>query len=92
LPQLRGRAVERRFVVQAEALVDLLADPRVVFGGTSAARVFGWELPNGAWPVEAYIAETHVVALMEKYGLEQDDRSAELVLRSVQEPWPNTAR
>ena len=88
LPRLRGRAVARRFVVQAEMLVDLLADPRIVLAGTSAARVLSWELPTGAWPVEAYIAETHLVALMDQYGLERDDQSADLVLRSVQEPWP----
>jgi hypothetical protein len=41
-----------------------------------------------SWPVEAYVAETHLVALIEKYGLERDDRSADLVLRSVPEPWP----
>ena len=66
----------------------MLADPRVVLGGASAARVLSWELTDGSWPVEAYVAETHLVALMEKYGFERDDRSADLVLRSVPEPWP----
>jgi segregation and condensation protein B len=87
-PRLRGRAVERRFVVQAQFLVDLLADPRVVLGGTSAARVFGWPLTDGTWPGEAYVPESHLVALVETYGLERDERSSDLVLRSVQEPWP----
>src|SRR6266853_1131382 len=87
LPRLRNRAAERRFLVGAEPLLELLADPRVVLGGTSAARVFGWELADGSWPVEAYVAETHLVALVEQYGLERDDdRSDDLVLRSVQEP------
>jgi hypothetical protein len=39
-----------RLEARAESLVELLADPRVVLGGTSAARVFGWEFPNGTWP------------------------------------------
>ncbi len=88
LPRLRNRAVERRFLVGAEPLLELLADQRVVLGGASAARVLSWELTDGSWPVEAYVAETHLVALMEQYGLERDDRSADLVLRSVPEPWP----
>src|ERR1700674_372687 len=75
LPRLRNRATERRFLVGAEPLLDLLADPRVVLGGASAARVLSWELTHGSWPVEAYVAETHLVALIEKYGLERDERS-----------------
>jgi hypothetical protein len=88
LPRLRTRAAERRFLVGAEPLLELLADPRVLLAGTSAAQVPGWDLPSGTWPVEAYVAETHLVALIEKFGLERDDQSAELVLRGVQEPWP----
>jgi hypothetical protein len=88
LPRLRNRAAERRFLVGAEPPLELLADPRVVLGGASAAQVFSWELTDGSWPVEAYVAETHLVALMEQYGLERDERSADLVLRSVLEPWP----
>src|SRR6202022_3804010 len=84
----RWRAAERRFVVGAAPLLELLADPRAVLGGTSAARALGWDLPAGAWQVEAYVAETPLVALVEQYGLERDDRSADLVLRSVPEPWP----
>src|SRR5439155_1623943 len=50
--------------------------------------VLSWDLTDGSWAVEAYVAETHLVVLMEQYGLERDDRSADRVLRSVPEPWP----
>ena len=55
LPRLRNRAAERRFLVGAEPLLELLADPRVVLGGASAARVLSWELTEGSWAVEAYV-------------------------------------
>jgi excisionase family DNA binding protein len=56
-PRLRGRVIIRRFAVGAEALVDLLADDRLVLAGQSAARALGWPLPAGDWPVDAYVAE-----------------------------------
>jgi hypothetical protein len=55
-------------VPRGKRAVELLADSRVVLGGASAARVLSWELTDGSWPVEAYVAETHLVALMEKCG------------------------
>jgi len=88
LPRLRGRAIERGFVVRAEPLVDLLADSRVVLGGTSAARLLGLELPSGAWPVEVYVAQTHLALLVDQYALERDDQAPDLLLRTVPEPWP----
>jgi len=88
LPHLRGRAIERGFVVGAEPLVDLLADSRVVLGGTSAARLLGWEFPSGTWPVEAYVAETDLDPLVDQYALERDDQAPDLLLRTVAEPWP----
>jgi len=88
LPRLRGRARERGFGVGAEPLADLLADSRVVLGGNSAARLLGWELPDGTWPVEAYVAEPQLAALVDQYALERDDQSADVLLRTVQEPWP----
>jgi hypothetical protein len=62
LPRLRGRAIVRRIAVGAEALVDLLADGRLVLAGTSAARALGWLLPGGDWPVDAYLAECDLIA------------------------------
>ncbi len=40
-PRFRGRAIKRGFVVRAVPLVDLLADPRLVFGGSSAVGLLG---------------------------------------------------
>jgi len=91
LPRLRGRATARMFLVPAERLVELLADVRVVLGGSSAARLLGWALPEGTWPVEAYVLETELVPLIEQYALEREDQSADLVLRTVQDPWPFAA-
>jgi len=79
------------FLVPAERLVELLADARVVLGGSSAARLLGWALPDGPWPVEAYVLETELVPLIEQYALEREDQSADLVLRTVQDPWPFAA-
>jgi segregation and condensation protein B len=87
LPRLCGRAIARRFAVGAEALVDLLADPRVVLAGPSAARALGWPLPDGEWPVDAYVRERDLVEVVEGYALEPDP-SGEVRLRSVPEPWP----
>jgi hypothetical protein len=87
LPRLRGRATARMFVVPTERLVELLADPRLVLGGSSAAQLLGWALPAGPWPVEAYVLETELVPIVEQYALERSDHSADL-LRTVQEPWP----
>jgi hypothetical protein len=55
LPRLCGRANPRRFAAGAEALLDILRDPRLVVAGPSAARALGWKLPDGSWPVEAYV-------------------------------------
>jgi len=88
LPRLRGRAIERGFVVRAKPLVDLLSDSRVVLGGTSAARLLGWEFPRGTWPVEAYVAETQLAPVVDRYALDRDDQAPDLLLRAVPEPWP----
>jgi segregation and condensation protein B len=87
LPRLRRRAKPRRFAVGAEALVDVLSDPHVVLAGPSAARALSWNLPDGSWPVEAYIPEPALVEVVERYELEPDP-AGDLVLRSVPEPWP----
>jgi segregation and condensation protein B len=87
LPRLRGRASMRRYAVGAEALVDLLGDTRLVLAGASPARVLGWELPQGNWPVEAYVPESALVDVVEHYELEPD-LDGDVVLRSVPEPWP----
>jgi len=88
LPRLRGRATTRMFFVPAERLVELLADVRVVLGGSSAARLLGWALPEGTWPVDAYVLETELVPIVEQYALERADQSTDLLLRTVQDPWP----
>jgi len=88
LPRLRGRAIERGFVIRAEPLVDLLADSRVVLGGTSAARLLDWDFPSGTWPVEAYVAETQLAPLVDRYALDRGDQAPDLLLRAVPEPWP----
>ncbi len=88
LPRLRSRATLRGCVIRAEPLVDLLADPRVVPSGSSAARLLGWQLPDDTWPVEAYVAEPQLAALVDQYALERDDQAPELLLRTVPEPWP----
>jgi excisionase family DNA binding protein len=87
LPRLRGRAVARRFAVGEAALVDLLADPRVVLAGPSAARALGWELPNGGGPLDAYVPQGDLVEVVERYELDPDP-GGEVWLRSVPEPWP----
>jgi len=87
LPRLRARAVARRFAAPAESLVDLLEDARLVLAGPSAARALRWPLPSGSWPVDAYVPESVLVDLIERYALEPDPHG-DLVLRSVPEPWP----
>jgi hypothetical protein len=87
LPRLRCRSVIRRFAVGAEALVDLLANPRVVLAGPSAARALGWPMPDGEWPVDAYVPEPDLVEVVERYALDPE-AGGEVWLRSVPEPWP----
>jgi hypothetical protein len=77
----------RRFAVGAEALVDLLGDPRLVLAGPSAARALSWNLPDGSWPVEGYVPEPALVDIIERFELEPD-LTGDLLLRSVPEPWP----
>jgi hypothetical protein len=91
LPRLRGRATLRRFDVGAEALVDVLSDPRLVLAGHSAARALNWNLPEGSWPVDAYIPEPALVEIIESYELEPDP-AGDLLLRSVPGPWPFPAQ
>lgn len=88
LPRFRERATCRGFVVGAEQLVDILADPRLVMGGASAARLLEWPLPEGSWPVEAYVPEQRLADLIEQYALERDEQHPDLLLRSNPEPWP----
>jgi chromosome segregation and condensation protein ScpB len=87
LPRLHARANARRFAVGAEALVELLSDPRLMLAGPSAARALSWKLPDGSWPVEAYVSEPSLVDMVEHYELEHDP-TGDLLLRSVPEPWP----
>ena len=87
LPRLRGRGILHRYAVAARALVDVLADARLVLAGPSAARALGWKLPAGSWPVDAYVAEPTLVDVVERYALEPDP-AGDLLLRSVPEPWP----
>jgi segregation and condensation protein B len=91
LPRLRGRANLHRFVIGAEALVDVLSDRHLVLAGPSAARALGWNLPDRSWPVEAYIPESALVDVVESYELEPD-AAGDLLLRSVPEPWPFPAQ
>ncbi len=86
VPRLRARNTLHRYAVGAEALVDVLADARLVLSGPSAARALGWDLPDGSWPVEAYVHEPALVDLVARYALEPDP-AGDLVLRSVPEPW-----
>ena len=58
-----------------------------MLAGPSAARALGWDLPDGSWPVEAYVPEPSLVDVVERYALEPDP-AGDLVLRSVPEPWP----
>jgi segregation and condensation protein B len=88
LPRLRKRSTCRGFVVGAHQLVDLLADPRLVLGGASAARLVDWQLPEGSWPVEAYVPERQLADVVERYALDRDDQQPDLLLRSTSEPWP----
>ncbi len=86
-PRLRDRAVVRGFAVGPEALVAIAADSRLVLSGASAARALGWTLPEGALPLEAYVAEADLVDLVQQYDLERDP-AGDLVLRSAPGAWP----
>jgi putative transcriptional regulator (Ypuh-like) len=88
LPRLRERATCRGFVVGAEQLVDILADPRLVLGGASAARLLEWQLPEGSRPVEAYVPEYQLADVVVRYALERDEQHPDVLLRSTPEPWP----
>lgn len=89
VPRLRGRGNLRRFAVGAEALVDVLSDARLVLAGPSAGRALGWNLPDGSWPVDAYVPEPSLVGVVERYALDAlngavwfDDRQvAEALIR-----------
>jgi segregation and condensation protein B len=54
-------------------------------------RALSWNLPDGSWPVEAYVPEPALVELIESYELEPDP-AGDLLLRSVPEPWPFPAQ
>jgi len=86
-PRLRDRAVVRSFALAPEALVDVAADGRLVLSGVSAARALGWPLPDGSWPLEAYVAEADLVDLVQQYDLDRDP-AGDLVLRAVPDAWP----
>jgi hypothetical protein len=88
LPRVQERATCRGFLIGAEQLVDILADPRLVLGGSSAARLLEWDVPEGSWPVEAYLAERQLAEVVEDYALDRDDQRPDLLLRAVPEPWP----
>ena len=83
VPRLASRAHRRRFRLPSPSLVD----ERLALGGVSAAHAYGWPLPDGAWPAEAYVAELELADVVERHGLERDD-GGNLILRAVPEPWP----
>jgi segregation and condensation protein B len=91
VPRLRARAIDRRFAIAPERLVEILADARLVLAGSTAARALAWDVPStdasAQWPLEAYVSESRLVAVVEDYQLERDD-GGDLLLRSVPEPWP----
>jgi hypothetical protein len=68
LPRLHERATCRGFSVGAELLVQLLADPRLVLGGWTAARLLQWQLPG-----EMYVPERQLADIVEQYGLDRDE-------------------
>jgi hypothetical protein len=37
-----------------------------VLAGPSAARALNWTLPEGSWPVEAYVPEPALVDVVER--------------------------
>ena len=87
---MRQRGVARRYIAGAESLLGVLEDARGVLAGTSAARQFGWQLPDGDWPVELYVPEAALVDFIEAYSLEMasDQQTVDVVLRAVPDPWP----
>jgi segregation and condensation protein B len=88
-PRLRPRGVARAYTAGAEALLAVLEDARGVLAGTSAARHFGWALPDGDWPVELYVPESDLVEIVGTHGLDLViDQPADVVLRAVPDTWP----
>jgi len=88
-PRLRPRGVARTYTASAESLLAVLEDARGVLAGTSAARHFGWPLPDGAWPVELYVPESELVEIVGAHGLDRvSDEPADVVLRAVPDAWP----
>jgi hypothetical protein len=80
--------VARRYTAGAESLLAVLEDARGVLAGTSAARQFGWQLPDGAWPVELYVPEVALVDVIDAYALElASAEDVDIVLRAVPDPW-----
>ena len=71
--------------------MDLLEDARLVLTGSSAARALNWPLPEGTWPIDAYVPEPLLVQIIDRYALEPDSRG-DLVLRSVPLLWPFPAQ
>jgi len=59
---------------------------RVVLGGSSAARLLGWQLSVETRQVEVYVAEAQLATIVDQHARERDDHSADLVLRAVAEP------
>jgi segregation and condensation protein B len=87
VPRLASRAYPRRFLLPSASLADVLADGRLALGGAGAAAAYGWPLPNGHWPAEAYVGELDLAAIVDRHRLERDDHGT-LILRAVPEPWP----
>jgi hypothetical protein len=46
VPGVRERATCGGFLVGAEQLVEILADPRLLLDGSSAARPLEWDVPD----------------------------------------------
>jgi len=88
-PRLRSRGAARTYTASAESLLAVLEDARGVLAGTSAARHFGWPLPDGDWPVELYVPESDLVEIVGEHGLDLVlDGPADVVLRAVPDAWP----
>jgi chromosome segregation and condensation protein ScpB/uncharacterized cupredoxin-like copper-binding protein len=88
VPRLRQRAVARSYLASAEAQLGVVADPRTVLAGASAAHHLGWALPAGTCPVEIYVPEAELANLIETHALEVAAAGADIVVRAVPETWP----
>jgi len=79
----------RGFSCPGQALVELLADARLVLAGASAAKLLGWSCRQ-----ETTIASRRLCRRARAgrpgrtLALERDEQAPDVLLRSVAEPWP----